>query len=177
MVREWDLRTSSCPAVLQGHTGSVHAVAVSADGRTAVSGAWDKTVRAWDLRSSSCSAILQGHTSWVYAVAVSADGRTAVSASADKTVRVWDLRNGSCSAVYQGDSPDENAAWASVRGPGACHTSKVTDGLALCCAPDTVLARFPGSFDKAACSPDGSSLIVADHRGQVYLFRLRGPGA
>jgi WD40 repeat protein len=175
-VRVWDLRGGCC-ALLEGHTGSVTAVAVSADGRTAVSGARDRTVRVWDLRGGSCSAVLEGHTGRVTAVAVSADGRTAVSGADDKTVRVWDLRGGSCSAVHPSDSPEAIAAWASVRGAGSFHASLSNDGVALTCAPDSVLARFSGSFTRAACSPDGNFLIAGDGRGQVYLLRLRGPGA
>jgi len=35
--------------VLQGHHGSVNAVALTAEGRKAVSGSWDDTLRVWDL--------------------------------------------------------------------------------------------------------------------------------
>ena len=60
----------------------VSAVAVSADGRTAVSGGYDGTVRVWDLTGTAPPRLLPGHTGWVRAVAVSADGQTAVSGGA-----------------------------------------------------------------------------------------------
>jgi WD40 repeat protein len=48
-VRAWDLVGTAAPRVLTGYDGRVTAVAVSANGRTAVSGGRDRTVRAWDL--------------------------------------------------------------------------------------------------------------------------------
>jgi len=34
-----------------GHTDSVTSMAISPDGRTAISGSWDKTLRLWDVAS------------------------------------------------------------------------------------------------------------------------------
>jgi hypothetical protein len=79
---------------LTGHTGGVLSVAVTADGRTAVSAGDDGTVRVWDLTTGTETRALTGHTDWVRSVAVTADGRTAVSAGDDGTVRVWDLTTG-----------------------------------------------------------------------------------
>ena len=45
-----------------GHTDSVLAVALSGDGRHAVSGSHDNTVRAWDVEGGRCVATLEGHT-------------------------------------------------------------------------------------------------------------------
>ncbi|MGQ9765718.1 MAG: WD40 repeat domain-containing protein, partial [Armatimonadota bacterium] len=69
-------------------------MAVTADGRYALSGSWDKTVKVWDLASGRLLRSLGGHTGWVWAVAVTADGRSALSGSDDRTVKVWDLESG-----------------------------------------------------------------------------------
>ena len=92
---------------LAGHDGPVQAVAVSTDGRRAVSGGADRTVRVWDLDTGQQQAQLSGHHGPVAAVAVSADGRRAVSGSgADRTVRVWDLDTGQQQAQLSGhDGP------------------------------------------------------------------------
>jgi WD40 repeat protein len=72
-------------------SGDVYAVAVTADGRTAVSGGDDGTVRVWDLAGTAAPRVLTGHDGQVRGVAVTADGQTAVSGGGDGTVRVWDL--------------------------------------------------------------------------------------
>ena len=87
---------------LQGHTGSVNAVAVTPDGRQVVSGSEDKTLRVWDLATGKTKMTLQGHTESVIAVAVTPDGRQVVSGSYDNTLRVWDLAKRKTKTALQG---------------------------------------------------------------------------
>ena len=94
----------------------VNGVAVSADGRMAVSGGSDGTVRVWDLAGDAAPRVLTGHAGPVNAVAVSADGRTAVSGSADGTVRVWDLAGDAAPRVLTGHAGDVNAVAVSADG-------------------------------------------------------------
>jgi WD40 repeat protein len=77
--------------ILTGHTDVVYDVALSSDGRRAVSGSEDNMVRVWDLETGQCVLSLHGHTSMVEGVAITPDGRRAVSGSGDMTVRVWEL--------------------------------------------------------------------------------------
>ena len=90
-LRVWDLDGHTSPRVLEGHTSWVDAVALSADGKRAVSGSWDDTLRVWDLDGQTPPRVLEGHTELVSALALSADGKRAVSGSMDQTLRVWDL--------------------------------------------------------------------------------------
>jgi len=79
---------------LTGHSGAVRAVAVTSDGRYAVSGADDMTVRVWDLERGTQVHALQGHTDWIRAVVVSSDNRWAISTGDDQTIRIWDIESG-----------------------------------------------------------------------------------
>ena len=79
---------------LTGHSKSVYAVAVTPDGRCAVSASEDQTLKLWDLESGAELRTLTGHGSGVTAVAVTADGRRAVSGSWEGTLKVWDLESG-----------------------------------------------------------------------------------
>ena len=76
---------------LAGHSGSVNGVAVTPDGRRAVSASADKTLKVWDLETGAELRTLAGHSDRVNGVAVTPDGRRAVSASEDNTLKVWDL--------------------------------------------------------------------------------------
>jgi WD40 repeat protein len=66
---------------LEGHTEWVNSVAVTPDGRFAVSASEDKTLKVWDLGTGQAVRTLEGHTSSVLGVTVTPDGRFAVSAS------------------------------------------------------------------------------------------------
>ncbi|WP_437310615.1 NB-ARC domain-containing protein [Sorangium sp. So ce388] len=79
---------------LGGHTDAVDGVAITSDGRIAVSASSDKTLKVWDLGTGQLLRTLEGHTADVPGVAVTPDGRIAVSASLDKTLKVWDLATG-----------------------------------------------------------------------------------
>ena len=79
------------------------AVAVSADGRTAVSGGGDGTVRVWDLAGPAAPRVLTGHDGQVWRWRSARTGGTAVSGGDDRTVRVWDLATGKEAAHRTGD--------------------------------------------------------------------------
>ena len=51
-------------ATWQGHTGGVKALALSPDGRWALSGSKDNTIKRWDVETGGCMATWQGHTGW-----------------------------------------------------------------------------------------------------------------
>jgi WD40 repeat protein len=78
----WDLDSGELLRTLVGADGGVLAVAVSGDGRRAVTGSEEvfggyQTVRVWDLDTASPTLDPDGDGGWTLAVAVSADGRRA----------------------------------------------------------------------------------------------------
>ncbi|MGO8901686.1 MAG: WD40 repeat domain-containing protein [Isosphaeraceae bacterium] len=80
----------------EGHTGRVDSVALSADGRRALSGCMDDgTVRLWDTETGQ--ELKRWDTDGLYKVALSADGRRALcalSGTRDCPMRLWDTETG-----------------------------------------------------------------------------------
>jgi WD40 repeat protein len=56
----WDLKTRQPTRRLEGHTGTVAALACDARGATLVSGSYDTTLRIWDLSESATPEVAQG---------------------------------------------------------------------------------------------------------------------
>ncbi len=70
-MRVWDLAAGREQAKLTGHRGWVRAVAVTADGARAVSGAEDGTVRVWDLATGKAAASWTGDSAVIACIALS----------------------------------------------------------------------------------------------------------
>ena len=92
-------------------------VALTADGRRAVCGSYDKALRLWDLETGGELRHLEGHTSFIWSVAVSADGRLAATGPScsdtrnhiDDSIRLWDLSAGHQIGSYR--YPDGESKW------------------------------------------------------------------
>jgi WD40 repeat protein len=80
----------------------VRGLAFAPDGKSLVSGSWDKTVRVWNVADGSQRACLHGHQDEVLDVTVSPDGRHIVSGSSDRTIRSWDMAIGTEIARLRG---------------------------------------------------------------------------
>jgi small GTP-binding protein len=162
-------------SVLKDHTGEVRNVAVSADGRRAVSASEDKTMRVWDLETNACAAVLVGHEQSVYGVAISADGRRAVSGSEDMTVRVWDLETNACAAVLQGHTGYIDGVALSADGRLAVsgswdNTVRVWDLDTGACA--AVLQGHTQTINGVAVTADGHCAVSGSNDKTVRVWDL-----
>ena len=78
------------------HTGRVNSIAVSADGKTIVSGSREKYMSVWNSEDRKRVFRPQKHKGRVTAVSISADGCSAVSGDSKDTIRVWNLQSNTC---------------------------------------------------------------------------------
>lgn len=76
---------------LEGAPRPIRMVALSPDGRHALSAGPESIIRYWDLESGQLLRGLEGHADLVTGLAFSRDGSRAFSCSLDKTLRTWRL--------------------------------------------------------------------------------------
>ncbi len=95
------------------HTGPVHSIAWSPDGRKIASASADKTVQIWNATSKNPILTYRNHNKPVSAVAWSPDGSRIVSGSWDTSVQVWQVQTGRKLFTFRGFSREVSAvAWS-----------------------------------------------------------------
>src|SRR5712692_572011 len=75
-------------AQLRGHGGPVRALAISPDGREAISGSFDTSAIRWSLERNAAEQVLRFHDGAVNAVVLLKDGR-AVTSGEDARIAIW----------------------------------------------------------------------------------------
>jgi WD40 repeat protein len=90
----WDLDDLSSPRRVVDPTGWPTSLAITGDGRHALTGSQGRMLRLWDLDSGTCVRTMPGHRGMVHSCGISDDARLGVSGSEDMTVRLWDLEAG-----------------------------------------------------------------------------------
>ena len=162
-ARIWDLATGRVIRHLQGHSGAVHAVAFSRDGKRALTGSWDNTARLWDVATGKELRTFQEHTAGIYAVAFSSNGREVLTGSWDSNPRLRNSTTGETrlqwkplEMLYSVEmSPDGKRLVTGGTGRVA-SVWDVTTGKFL----RDIKADFGGRIYSAAFLPDGKKLLV-----------------
>src|SRR5829696_4619083 len=88
-------------AQLRGHGGPVRALAISADGQSAISGSFDSTAIRWSLTRNAAEQVLRFHSDASNAVVLLRDGRAA-TAGADGRIAIWTAGKPEPDAVLSG---------------------------------------------------------------------------
>lgn len=146
-VRLWDVANKRQLLRLD-HADAVLAVAVSRDGKRALSGSAEseRPLRLWNLETRTELMTFGGHAGGVTSVALSQDGKLALSGGNDKTVRLWDLTSGQERHCFRG------------------HTDRV---LAVALSADAKRALSSGARDDP-------TVRVWDLESKSELHKLKG---
>lgn len=157
-------------ARLEGHGGPIKGIAVSPDGRHALTASFDYSVGYWDLGAGALVRWLEGHEAAANAVAFLPDGRRAVSAGDDFDLILWDLETGRTLRRMEGHRGKLIAV--TVSPDGSLAASSGWDGVAGLWtldreAPPRWLTGHRANVNDAAFSADGAKLYTASYDGTI----------
>lgn len=169
---------NAAEAQLRGHGGPVRALAISADGKTALSGSFDTAAIRWSLERNAAEQVMRFHEGAVNAVAILADGRL-VTAGADGRIAIWRPGEQKPARVFEGHqapvvsiaiSPDQSHI-ASASWDRTVRVWPVTGG-----AP-RVFEGHRQNVNGVAFSPDGKSVVSAGYDATLRIWPLAKDGS
>jgi WD40 repeat protein/serine/threonine protein kinase len=164
-----------------GHKATVKSLAVTANGRTLISGGTDPTVRRWDLTADPPCEIapLTGPAGYLTTVAFTPDGRGVIAGGPWKAFHLWDLTGPSPVPRSTGPALTAGVTHAAfspngrilARGQG--NGVELFDVNGLTFRPRASLKELDQITD-IAFSPDSKTLATAGRDGSVRLWALTG---
>ena len=163
------------PLLLTMFAGYTNSVAVTKDGKCAVSGDASYFIDVWDLERGISTFQLTGHRGSVNSVAISADAKYVVSASDDNKLRIWDLAQRRAIRILNGHSDKVNCLALIADGKRAIsasddHTLKVWDleqGEEI-----YTLRGHSAEIESVALTPDGKHAISGSRDGTLIVWDL-----
>lgn len=164
-------------AQLRGHGGPVRALAISADGKQAISGSFDTSAIRWSLERNVAEQVMRGHEAAVNAVAYLKDGRI-VTAGADGKILIWTAGKATPDQILEGHkgpivtlavSPD-GATLASGSWDHTIRLWPIKGGAAR------VLEGHNQNVNGVAFTPDGKALVSAGYDATLRIWSLAGTG-
>ena len=77
-----------------GHKNGINSIAITPDGKYALSGSQDRTIKLWEVSSGREIKTFIGHSNFILSLAISRDGKFALSGSEDSTMKLWNISSG-----------------------------------------------------------------------------------
>ncbi len=160
-------------AQLSGHGGPVRALAISADGKSVLSGSFDTSAIRWSLALESAEQVLRFHSEAVNAAVFLPDGRMA-TAGADARIAIWTAGHQQPDGIFEGHrgpivglavSPDgltlASASWDTSVRLWSIHSGA-----------ERKLEGHSQNVNGVAFAPDGKSLISVGYDLTLRIWPL-----
>jgi len=172
----WLLNGEPAAAQLRGHGGPVRALAISQDGRTALSGGFDSAAILWDLQRGAAREVLRLHDGAVNAVALRSGAR-AITAGEDARIALWTPERTVPDVVLTGHAGP--IAGVAVSPDGETLASASWDGtVRLWTLPGgepVVLEGHAQNVNGVAFMPDGKAVVSVGYDATVRIWPLKQP--
>jgi cytochrome c len=169
------LLPATAHAQLRGHGGPVRAVAVGADGRSALSGSFDTSAIRWSLEKNAAEQVLRFHESAVNAVAMLGDGRL-VTGGEDGKIAIWAPGNPQPVRTFEGHTAP--IVGLAVSPDGATVASASWDRTVrlwpIAGGEPRVLEGHNQNVNGVAFAHDGKHLVSVGYDATVRIWPLGG---
>ena len=154
---------------LIGQQGAITSIALTPDGKTAVTGSFEGLICNWDVSSGKCLHVLKHHKIHGVELAVTPDGSRCASVAADGQFCVWDLNTGQMIFNYERERTDQSMISVAISADGKRAALGLGIGgvLVFDVAKEKKVAGFePESrvIEAVALSPDGSRIAVGGRK-------------
>ncbi len=177
-IKVWNARSHALMFDLKGHTDHVRSLQYSPDGKSLVSGSYDRTVRLWDLASKTQRSMLSAQAMPINEARFFPDGRRLAIATGDwkahqrpGSLVFWDLDQNTSRilAAHQGEVKS-----LAISADGATVVTGGTDGIRVWDAktgsPRQFLEAADPSVHALAFSIDGRYLASGHFLGDVVIW-------
>ncbi len=171
----WNLDTGELLKKLDGPNNNIEQVAISADGKKALTGSCDGPLCLWDLEAGKVIKELIGHTDAITAVSVTSDGKRALTGSMDGTAYFWNLETHEI--IKKLINPDGRVAVAAISSDGQYALTGPVDGTAYLWNLETgeiikKLKNHDCGILSLALSPHGKYALLGSRDGIARLWDL-----
>ncbi len=96
IITLWDINTGELKTTFKGHTSSITSMAFSSDGKTLVTGSWDRSVRIWDVATGENRYTFKQHTDGVARIILNPHSNIFAAVGYNRSgVYKWDIKTGS----------------------------------------------------------------------------------
>ena len=152
-IHVWNVQTGALLDQLTGHEGPIASLTFTPDGRSLISGSWDRTIRIWSIFDRSQASEALQLTSDLLCIACRPDAQQIAASSLDGQLSFWNVENSVQELVMDGRRDVSGGRTISSR-----RTAANTPGTK--------------SFTTITYSADGTCLLAAGNSKYICIYSV-----